>query len=268
MPFADRSTHRLSYETLGREGAPPVLLVMGMSFSARAWGPMPERLAGERRVLVFDNRGVGASTAPRGRFRMADLADDAAAVLHASGVGAAHVFGVSMGGMVALELALRHPARVRSLVLGATLAAWKGSRKATPLLLAELLLGGILSRHGCHALVGRALASRETLRRDPKAFRAWIATVGRPGARVLARQVAAVAHHDARPRLGEIRVPALVLTGDEDRLVPPENARALAEGIPGARLVVFPRAGHVFPFEAYEETVREVEGFLRSVPEA
>ena len=131
MPFADRGTHRLSFETLGREDAPPLLLVMGMSFSARAWGPMPERLAREFRVVVFDNRGAGESTAPLRPFGMGDLADDAAAVLEAAGVGPAFVFGISMGGMIALELALRHPERVRALALGATFAGWRTSRKAT-----------------------------------------------------------------------------------------------------------------------------------------
>lgn len=81
MPYADRGTHRLWYETLGREGAPPLLLVMGMSFSSRAWGPLGETLSADFRVVVFDNRGAGGSGAPLRPYGMGDLADDAAAVL-------------------------------------------------------------------------------------------------------------------------------------------------------------------------------------------
>jgi pimeloyl-ACP methyl ester carboxylesterase len=263
MPFADRGTHRLSYETLGRDDAPPLLLVMGMGFSARAWGGLPARLAREFRVTLFDNRGAGESTAPVRPFGIGDLADDAAAVLEAAGSFPAAVFGVSMGGMVAIELALRHPGRVRSLVLGATFAGWRASRKAAPAVLGSLLAGGVLSRLGRHALSARSLVSDETRRLHLDAFADWIENAGRVGPRVLSQQVAAVAAWDAWERLAEIRVPTLVLSGDADRLIPPANSRRLAEAIPGARLVLVPDAGHCFPLERPEETLREVAKFLR-----
>ncbi len=174
MPFADRGSHRLSYETLGREDAPPLLLVMGMSFSAQAWGPMPDQLAREFRVVVFDNRGAGESTAPLRPFGMGELADDAAAVLEAAGAAPACVFGISMGGMVALELALRHPDRVKALALGATFAGWRESRKATLPVMAELIVGGALSRMGSHRLIGRALVSKELVEGDLARFGRWV----------------------------------------------------------------------------------------------
>ncbi len=263
MPFADRGTHRLSYETLGREDAPPLLLVMGMSFSARAWGPMPERLAREFRVVVFDNRGAGESTAPLSLFGMDDLADDAAAVLEAAGVGPAFVFGISMGGMIALELALRHPERVRALALGATFAGWRSSRKPSVAVLAELVAGGALSRLGLHRLIGRALVSPHLGGDDLERFGSWIESADRVSPRVLSQQVAAVTTWDAFARLGEIRVPTLVLTGDADRLVPVENSREMAAAIHGARLVLLPGAGHCFPLESFEETARELTAFFR-----
>ena len=263
MPSADRGTHRLSYETLGPSDAPPLLLVMGMSFAARAWGPLPERLAAEFRVIAFDNRGAGGSTSPLRPFGMGDLADDAAAVLEAAGAGPACVFGISMGGMVALELALRHPARVRALALGATFAGWRESRKASLPVVADLLAGGVLSRLGSHRLIGRALVSAEMAEKDLARFGAWVENTGRAGPRTLAQQTAAVLRHDVGRRLGEIRVPTLVLSGDADRLVPLENSRRLAGAIPGARLAVLKGAGHCFPLERFEETVREVAGFFR-----
>jgi len=262
MPFADRGTHRLSYEALGRDYAPSLLLVMGMGFSSRAWGPLPARLARAFRVVVFDNRGTGGSTAPPGGFSIADLADDAAAVLDAARAAPAAVFGVSMGGMIALELALRHPEAVSALALGATLAGWRGSAKAGPLAMGELLAGSLLSRAGAHRLVGRALVSAATLRDDYARFAAWMENVGRGAPALVARQALAVTRHDVRSRLGALQVPTLVLTGDADRVVPAENSRRLAEAIPGARLVVFPGAGHGFPFERLEETAAALETFF------
>jgi 3-oxoadipate enol-lactonase len=263
MPLVDRGTHRLSWETLGRADAPPLLLVMGMSFSTRAWGPMPARLARAFRVVVLDNRGAGESTAPHRPFGIGDLADDAAAVLEAAGAGPAFVFGISMGGMIALELALRHPERVRALALGATFAGWRASRKATAMVMAELALGGFLSRLGAHGLIARALVSPAFSRDDLARFATWVEGTGRVGPRVLAQQVAAVTAWDATARLARIRVPTLVLTGDADRLVPTDNSRRLAEAIPGARLVLLPGAGHCFPLERFEETARELTAFFR-----
>ena len=262
MPHADRGSHRIFYEAWGPAGAPPLLLIMGMGFSSRAWGRLPERLAGSFRVLAVDNRGTGRSTAPRGRFRVTDMADDAAAVLDAAAAPRAAVFGISMGGMIALELALRFPSRVSALVLGATFGGFRESRKAALPVVWEVVLGGALSRLGRHGLLGRDLVADERVRRDPEGLAAWLTTGERIPTALAARQLGAVWGHAATSRLAELKVPVLVLTGDRDRLVPPGNARQLAEAIPGARLVFLPGAGHCFPLERPEETLREVTGFL------
>jgi pimeloyl-ACP methyl ester carboxylesterase len=127
----------------------------------------------------------------------------------------------------------------------------------------DLLAGGVLSRLGWHRLLGQALVSAEMAETDLPRFGAWVENAGRVGARTLAQQTAAVLLHDSGGRLGEIRVPTLVLAGDADRLVPLENSMRLAEAIPGARLAVLRGAGHCFPLERFEETVREVAGFFR-----
>jgi len=103
---------------MGSKGAPPLLLIMGLALSARGWGRLARVLSRHFRVVVFDNRGTGRSGRARLGLRMRDLADDAAAVLDAAGIESADVFGISMGGMIAQELALRHPRRVRRLALG------------------------------------------------------------------------------------------------------------------------------------------------------
>ena len=167
-----------------------------------------------------------------------------------------------MGGMVALELALRHPERVRALALGATFAGWRTSRKATAAVMARLVAGGALSRLGAHGLVAGALVSPAFLRDDPARFGTWVEGAGRVSPRVLSQQVAAVLGWDAWERLGAIRVPTLVVAGDADRLVPPENSRRIAEAIPGARLVLLPGAGHLFPLERFEETERALSAFF------
>src|SRR5713226_733611 len=122
MPLAKDTIH---YQTMGDSGAPPLLLIMGLAVSSRAWDRLPELMARRFHVLVFDNRGTGRSVRRGFAYRMRELADDAAAVIEAAGLRSAHVFGISMGGMIAQELALRRPERVRTLALGCTIASWR-----------------------------------------------------------------------------------------------------------------------------------------------
>ena len=263
MPTVDRKTHRLHFETLGRDDAAPLLLVMGMGFSSRAWATLPQRLADRYRVIVFDNRGTGRSTAPRGLYRTSDLAADAAAVLDAAGARSAFVFGISMGGMVALELALRHPGRVRALVLGATFASWLRSRKLRIPALSDLLVGGVSVGLGASASrLGRLLVSRTALENDFQGFVRWLGEGERARPAVAVQQLAAVVTHAAASRLSRLSVPTLVISGDEDRMVPVANSRRLAEEIRGARLVILRGAGHCFPLERTEETMQALTAFL------
>ncbi len=264
MPFVDRGTHRIWYETWGSEEKPPLLLIMGMGFSSRAWSGLTGRLAGDFRVIAFDNRGAGRSTAPLRPFRMKDMAADAASVLRAAGAGRAFVFGISMGGMVALELALEYPGLVRALVLGATFGGWAKSRKPSIPVIGDVLFGGALSRLGWHGLLGRALVSEETVKGNLPGLASWIANGERVNPRVLAQQMTAVTLHSATPRLADVKVPTLVMTGDRDRLVPDANSRQLVRAIPEARFVLIPGAGHCFPLEKPEETLRELTRFFRN----
>jgi 3-oxoadipate enol-lactonase len=256
MPFAERPGYRIHYDVLGREEAPPLLLVMGLALASDAWESLPQALAERFRVVILDNRGVGKSTASSRGFRIRDLADDAAAVLDAARVGPAAVFGISMGGMIAQELTLRHPERVRSLVLGATFGSHLRSRKPSPLVARDLFLVGFMARRG--PPLARLLVSEEFLAGNRDRLDRWMGGLSRARRSVARRQLLAIARHEAEAGLGRLRVPTLVISGDQDRLVPVENSRRLARIIPRARLVELSGAGHAFPFERPIETIGAV----------
>jgi pimeloyl-ACP methyl ester carboxylesterase len=266
MPFISSQRHRIFYEVSGPDSAPPLLLIMGLGFSSRAWDELPPRLAEHFRVITFDNCGTGRSPRPRGPFGIAHLADDAAAVLDAVSAPDAHVFGISMGGMIALELALRHPGRVRSLALGATYAGWLRSAKPSVDVVAGLLAGIATSGRrrdpSAAARLASILVSADHLARDLAGYTRWMARVEHASTAVAALQLLAVARHDTEARIGRIGSPTLVITGDADRLVPAENSRRLARMIPGARLVELPGAGHCFPVERLDETTRHLREFF------
>lgn len=264
VPVVERAGHRIHYEVRGRDDAPPLLLVMGLAMSSRGWASLPERLAERFRVIVFDNRGTGRSAAVRGLFRIQDLADDAAAVLDAAlGPGArAHVFGVSMGGVIAQELTLRHPRRVRSLVLGCTYACWRRSHKAGVRVAARLVRALVAPPAEGVAISASFLVSDAYYQVNADALRSWLRDSERAGTRTTARQLLAIVRHSAEARLGAIDVPTLVLTGSDDRLVPPSNSRHLAGRIKGARLVELAGAGHCFPLEREDETLEALVSFF------
>jgi pimeloyl-ACP methyl ester carboxylesterase len=260
MPAIERDEHLIHYETHGPGDAPPLLLIMGLGLSSGAWDRLPARLQDRFRVIVFDNRGVGRSRHGEGLWSMRDLAGDAAAVLHAAGVdeAGAFVFGISMGGMIAQELALQHPRLVRSLILGATGPSWRHGRRPDPQVVLALLAANLLGPRA-HGRIAPLLVSREFARERPDELHRWLrgAGVGPPAA--VLRQMMAILGHSTLPRLERIRCPTLVITGTDDRLVPPGNSRILHERIPGARLAELPGVGHVFPLEREQETVQLLE---------
>lgn len=263
MPLVHRKRHFIHYEALGDPRNPPLLLIMGLALSSRAWDRLPELMSKRFHVLVFDNRGTGRSARVGRAYTMAGLADDAAAVIEAAGVRSAHVFGISMGGMIAQELALRHPERVRSLALGCTIASWRKSTAPSLRTKLEMLLLnlGLVTP----ARVARILVSAEWHERNPTGAIDWIRRAERTALRYATAQVLAIAGHHTLPRLSHIRAPTLVITGGADKLVPPANSELLARSIPNARLVVLPGAGHCFPLEQEDATVRALsEHFLAS----
>ncbi|MBL8114915.1 MAG: alpha/beta fold hydrolase [Acidobacteria bacterium] len=270
MPFATAGSRRIHYAVLGEPGAPPLLLIMGMSFSSRAWDALPGRLAGRFRVILFDNAGTGRSDPPSDALSMATMAADAVAVLDAEGIACSHVFGISMGGMIALHLVLRHPERVAALVLGATFAGWRRSLKPTLRTQMDLLVGNARARRGRGlGPLASVLVSRDFLAAPEgglAAFASFLSRAEPATPRIVLRQLGAILRHDTDSRLATIAKPTLVITGDADRLVPPGNSAKLARSIPGSRLVELPGAGHCFPLERPDESARHLLEFLEANP--
>ena len=261
MPLVDRPRHTIHYEEYGDRDKPPVLLIMGLAVSSRAWDRLPHLLARDFRVLAFDNVGTGRSAKRGFAYRMKALADDAVAVLDFACARSAHVFGISMGGMIAQEMAIRRPERVRSLALGCTFASWR--RGMAPTLGTKLDLILMNLGFATPARIGRVLVSAEFHGEDPGRIVSWLRNSERAALRFATAQVLAIARHHTLDRLHQIRAPTLVLTGTADRLVPPANSEVLARHIPGARLHRIHGAGHCFPLEREEETVQVLrEHFL------
>ncbi len=245
-----------------RRGAgDPLLLIQGMSGNHEHWGTrFLELLERDFDVIAYDHRGVGWSPEITGPFTIAELAEDADALLDRLGVDSAHVMGISMGGMVAQELALNHPERVRTLTLGCTYAGGPDGTLADAQVFApmvEALRAG--DREGAiraswEANVSAAFAA------DDEAYAAFHATaLRRPTAlRVLMLQMRAIAAHDAHARLGEITAPTLIIHGSEDQMLVVGNGAAIARAMPMARFERYEGAGHMFWIEQPERTAELV----------
>lgn len=228
----------------------PLLLIAGMSAHRDMWGPeLLDALTAHFAVAVYDHRGIGGSSRAEGGFTIADLAADARSVLDGLGWDAAHVLGTSMGGMIAQELVLAAPDRVRSVVLGCTTAGGPGAVDAP----------------GARRLV-EAIASRDAARVARTAFEVNLSPefCSRPGeferftefsarrkvpSAVVAYQALACSGHDTRDRLATIAVPTTVVHGEADEVIGVAEGDKLAGAITGATLERRPGVGHMFWWE-------------------
>jgi 3-oxoadipate enol-lactonase len=248
----------LAYELVGT--GPPVLLIQGLGYGGRGWGPALELLAEDFTVAAFDNRGFGASDVPPGPYTTQELAEDARAVLDAAGFGRAHVVAASLGGMAAQELALAHPQRVDRLVLACTTPGARGyampSRTTSLMLDAPTLPPDVALRRFVENALGDG-SSPELVERIV-AYR----TANPPDLGGWQSQAAAGATHDALARLGRIEAPTLVVHGTNDAVVDPRNADLLAEHIPDARVELLPGCGHLPFWEEPERFAALVKEFL------
>jgi 3-oxoadipate enol-lactonase len=250
MPSVNAAGTELHYLRAG-EGE-PLLLIQGMSATHLAWGrPFLDELEHSFDTVVFDNRGMGLSGRAELPFTIADLAGDTAGLLDALELESVHVVGISMGGMIAQELALAQPERIRTLTIG---ASYCGGPEATLMAPEDLQMLGAAFASGDRDQVFRAMWEinlSPDFREDDSRyaiFSEMAATLSSPQP-VIMQQMRACALHDTHERLGQIDLPTLIIHGDADRLLSYPNGRQIASLIPGAHLETLPGVGHMFWWE-------------------
>jgi pimeloyl-ACP methyl ester carboxylesterase len=268
MPLqAVRTGVSLNYEVSG-EGE-PLLLIMGTSGSIPLWAELSPRLAERYRVIAFDNRGLGGSERGTGPITAASMAEDAAALLEALDVPRAHVMGWSLGSAVAQELALAHPQRVGAAVLYATWGRCDGFQRS---ILTAFRLPYV-ARDREAALIVSGLAFSPQLLDRPD-FEQLLEPM-LPAFPQNDEQMAATVEQwdadlalDTLDRLGGVEAPTLVVVGEQDLLTPPQQAKAVADAIPGARytLLTGPGSSHVLHIERLDDLLEVVTGFLDQQP--
>ena len=263
MQFAQVDGIRLAYYPSGH--GMPVLMIQGLGGRAADWGTVPESLSASFRVITFDNRGTGKSDKPDAGYDLETMADEAVAVLRAAGHSRAHVVGISMGGMIAQLVALRHSQCVDKLVLLSTTPG--GPHTVAPAPEAMLALMPDLSkppeeiiRSAMQRITGPGFAAAHP---EVISEMVRIALAAPTPQFVFARQLAAIMESDRYPQLAKIAAPTLVVHGDADPLVPYANGQTLAARIPGARLVTLQGCGHLAMWEQPRELVHALVEFLQ-----
>jgi 3-oxoadipate enol-lactonase len=240
----------LYYERRG--AGEPLLLIQGLGGHSAHWGePFLSELERDFELVVYDQRGSGRSAAFDDDLTTASLASDALALLDALGLKRVHVLGISMGAMVAQELALAAPARVRSLTLGCTSCGGTQSRPTDQEVI-RALTAAVLSRDYERVLrTGFEFVVSSDFAADPANFAAFAEAARDHPADIplLMSQQAAVVAHDTYARLRGLQVPTLVLHGTEDRMLAPVNGDLVASLVPGARFELLDGAGHLFFWE-------------------
>ncbi len=243
----------------------PLLMISGLGYSSWCWAELRQALQSEYRVVTFDNRGTGRSDKPPGPYSIPMMADDAARVLTQCKIAAAHVIGHSMGGYIAQTLALRHPRRVRSLILvgtspggrGAlpvpqeTQIAWQSAARLPPADYARSTMAHSFAPGWTQKHPQRYEEFLQRRLEYPTPPECWLAQFKACGEFV-----------EPGVAVETLRVPALVIHGREDRVVPHENGETLARRLPGARFVSMPGVGHLPYLENAAEFTRLVREFL------
>ena len=259
MPVVRAGEVELDYERSGT--GLPLLLIMGMSGTALHWGePFLKLLREDFEVIVYDHRGVGASSPIEGPITIPQLAVDASGLLTALGLDSAHVFGISMGGMVAQELALAHPERIRTLTLGCTYCGGEGSALTSEAVMRKLAEGmSSGDRERAIRAAWEVNVSPQFAANDD-AYASFL-EIGRRRAvplEVILEQMRAITSHNTSTRLPGLALPTLVIHGTLDQMLPVQNGHMIAGLIPDSSLEVFEDVGHLFFWEQPERSAELV----------
>lgn len=242
MSFLPASGGRagLHYRVGGAFGAPWLVFANSLATDLRLWDDVIERIGGRYRVLTFDQRGHGLSDCPDGPWSITDLADDLLGLLDHLRIERCALCGISVGGLVALDVAARAPARLDAVVLSNT-GMVIGSPEVWDQRMMAVEQGGMVAV--ADATMDRWF--RPAFRDDPTRLSPWRYMVARTPAAGFLRTAAAIRASDYTEAAATLRVPTLVVGGAEDAGTPPDLARALAAAVPGARLEILPEVAHL-----------------------
>jgi pimeloyl-ACP methyl ester carboxylesterase len=253
----------LAYDLRGA-GA-PLVMIHGAQGDQSMFAGLTPVFESSFQVLTFDQRGSGLSEKPDAPCTMAMLADDTAALMDHVGFSSAHVLGVSMGGMIAQEFALRHPHKTRSLVLGCTTPGGPNAVRLSDNAFTKAYSTQPMTAEERGRALAEACFTKGYIEQHPEVIPVMIeARRQRPIDPVaLGHRMKAVYTHDTFDRLSQISCPTLVITGKDDALIPWENSQLIAKRISGARLVVLEPAGHLFWGEQPEQSRTAIRAFLQ-----
>jgi 3-oxoadipate enol-lactonase len=230
MPTVKVNDINMNYEIHGK--GKPIVLIAGLGTDISVYRGLIRSLSEKYKLLVFDNRGVGRTDRPDTPYTIEMMADDTVGLMTSLGIEQANVLGISLGGRIAMDMALRHPDRVMKLVLTSTFASQPEKKLPTSIHIVKLIA-----------------ASTRPFRKQTQPYYAFV------------RQLEASRGYVCSDRLGDIRAPTLILHGLKDNIAPFKLAEELNAGISDSKLISF-RGGHTFSFRQRQEFIQEVSGFL------
>ena len=241
----------INYQVQG--SGKPLLMIMGLSFSLLDWGnKLTKLLAKNYQLILFDNRDAGLTSPSPRPYSIADMADDAAGLLDALNIPKAHVFGVSMGGAIAQQFALKYPDKLDKLILGCTMAGGNCSQTGD--------ISGVMSGNLLDLLFTPTFIQANS--RELAEFLAETTPFHSKGD-ALHRQLQAFGTHDTCDTLADIKAPTIVITGDKDITIPPSNSDLLVAKIPNAKLEIIADAAHGFAYSHADTTADIIRLFLQ-----
>ena len=266
MPKVNVRGMNLYYEVHG--SGYPLILIRGLGSNADHWYCQLPAFSPHFSVVVFDNRGIARSDVLDEAFTISTMADDTVLLMDVLGIAKAHILGISMGGMIAQEIALKYGHMVNGLILACTHCGGLHAVQPASYILKDLSEFLFTRTQEAAPKAIKALFSDRTIQQNSEVIQSYgeVSTRFPPTSHILEHQIDAIQKHDTWENLTRIQNPTLVIVGSEDALIPPENSRILSERIPHARLQVIEKVGHQLFIEEPDACNRAVLDFLKSLP--
>ncbi len=265
MPFADIGSLTLYYEVFGEGREESLVLINGLGSDHREWLYQVPVFKKHFQVVTFDNRGTGVSGTPPGPYTTDQMAGDVDGLMESLGIERAHILGVSMGGLIAQKVAVLYPERVNHLVLACAAVGGEESIKPSAEAMEAFVSFNQEDPEGSLKKMLPYLYTGEFIQReDPEIDRFIRFALNKPqNQEGYMSQLAAISSHSSFRELLRIKAETLVITGGEDRLIPPQNSHILAEGIPRAHLTILPGAPHRLFAEGWDKFNGKILEFLK-----